>query len=261
MMSGRGSRPKIASGTVTEPTDWPSRVVTFSSMSRALLSRRRGAFSGRRDGFFSSSRSSRSFISQAELARLRGLFRQRLLHRVAHRDPAALGARHCALDQNEPARHVGLHDLEVERRHAVDAEVAGHLLVLEGLARVLAAAGRAVRAVRDRHAVGGAQAAEVPALHRPGEALADRGAGHVDELADDEMIRGDLGADRNHAVLAHAELGDLALRLDLGDREMPALGLDHVLDLAGAGTELEREVAVLVLGAVGDDLTIAVAQL
>src|SRR3984893_18994116 len=225
MMSGRGSRPKIASGTVTEPTEWPARVVTFSSMSRALLTRRRGAFSGRRDGFFSSSRSSRSFIGQAELARLRGLFRQRLLHRVAHRDPAALGARHCALDQNEPARDVGLHDLEVERRHAVDAEVAGHLLVLEGLARVLAAAGRAVRAVRDRHAVGGAQAAEVPALHRARKALADRGAGDVHILADDETIGGDLGTDRNELALLDAELGEFTLGLDLGGREMAALGL------------------------------------
>src|ERR1051326_2222178 len=172
MMSRRGSRPKIVSGTVTEPADWPSRVVTFSSMSRALLGRRRSAFSGR-GAFFRGSGRSRTVLGHAELARLRHFFGQRLLHGITHRDPAALGAGHRALDQDESARHVGLHDLEIERRHAVDAEMAGHLFVLEGLARVLTATGRAVRAMRDRHAVRGAQAAEVPALHRAGVALAD----------------------------------------------------------------------------------------
>ena len=39
----------------------------------------------------------------------------------------------------------------------------------------------------------------------------------VDELADDEMIGGDLGADRDQRVLGDAEFGELALRLDLGD--------------------------------------------
>ena len=133
----------------------------------------------------------------AELAGLRRLLRQRLLHGVAHRDPAALGAGHRALDQDQAALDVGLHHLEIERGHAIDAQMARHLLVLEGLARILAAAGRADRAVRDRHAVRGAQAREIPALHAAGKALADRGAGHVDELADDEMVGRDLGADRD----------------------------------------------------------------
>ena len=83
--------------------------------------------------------------------------------------------------------------------------LARHLLVLEGAARILAAAGRADRAMRDRHAMRGAQAAEIPALHAAGIALADRGPGHIDELADDEMIRGDLGADRDQRRLIDAE--------------------------------------------------------
>src|SRR5690242_6925255 len=37
MMSVRGSRPKIASDTVTEPAFLPSRVLTWSSMSLPLL--------------------------------------------------------------------------------------------------------------------------------------------------------------------------------------------------------------------------------
>ena len=53
-----------------------------------------------------------------------------------------------------------------------------------------------------------------------------------------------------------AELGDLALRLDLGDGEMAALGLRDVLDLGLADAELEGGVAVLLLRAVGDHLAV-----
>jgi hypothetical protein len=63
------------------------------------------------------------------------------------------------------------------------AHVAGHLLVLEDAARILAVTGRTVGTVADRHAVGGAHTAEAPALHRTGKALALRVARHVDQLA------------------------------------------------------------------------------
>ncbi len=221
----------------------------FSSMSRSLLS-----------GALSSGRSVRPRLRQTELARLGRLFRQLLLHRVAHRDPATLGAGDGAFHQDEPAFGIGLHHLEIERGDTIDAHVAWHLLVLKGLARILAAAGRADRAVRDRHTVGGAQAAEVPALHAAGKTLADRGPGHVDELPDHEMVSRDLGADRDQVAFVHAELGKLALGLDLGHREMAAIGLGQVLRLAGAGAELQRHVAVLVLRAVGDDLAIGKPQ-
>ena len=62
------------------------------------------------------------------------------------------------------------------------------------------------------------------------------------------------------AVVVDAELGELALGLDLGDGEVAAVGLGGALHLALAGAELQRDVAVLVLGAVGDDLAIAEAQ-
>src|SRR5262245_55321522 len=252
--STRGSRPKIASDSLTEPAALPSRVVTFSSMSRSLRGRRlrRRPALGRRSLALAA--------RQAEFSRLRHAVGQALLHGIAHRDPAALGARHRTLDQDEAARHVGLHHLEIERGDAFDAEVAGHLLALEGLARILAAAGRSVRAVRDRHAVRGAQSAEVPSLHRPGKALADRGAGDVDILADDEVVGRDLGADRDQGILGHTEFGDLALGLDLGHGKVPALGLRNVLDLACAGAELQRHIAVLVLGAVRDHLALAEPQ-
>src|SRR5262249_17781192 len=150
--------------------------------------------------------------------------------------------------------------LEIERGDALDAHVAGHLLVLEGLAGILAAAGRAVRAVRDRHAVGGTQAGEVPALHRTGEALADGGAGDIDELPDNKMVGGDFSADRNQLVLCNTELGKLALGLDLGRREIAAVGFSHVVALARARAKLNGDVAVLVLGAMRDHLAVGEAE-
>src|SRR6204780_4876272 len=165
MRSVRGSSPKIVSDTVTEPDFLPSSDVTFSSMSRppcVLTDCDRGR---------------RFVVGELEFAGLRHAVRQLLLHRVTHRDPAALGARHGAFDHDEAARHVGLHDLEIERGHPVDTKMAGHFLVLEGLAGVLAAAGRTDRTVRDRHAVGGAQTAEIPALHAAGKTLTDRSTG------------------------------------------------------------------------------------
>ena len=71
------------------------------------------------------------------------------------------------------------------------------------------------------------------------------------------MISAPTGISR---VVADAEFGDLALGLDLGDREAAALGLAHVLHLAGAGAELQRDVAVLVLAAVRDDLALRKAE-
>src|SRR5579859_642243 len=244
MMSARGSRPKISSESWTEPAALPSRVVTCNSMLRALL--RRSRFRG--------------LAGDLELTGLRRFLRQRLLHGVAHPDPAALGAGNSAFDQNQAALDVGRNHTQVQRGDAVDAHVAGHLLVLPGLAGVLTAAGRTDRAVRDRHAVGGAQTAEIPALHAAGKALADRGAGNVDELADHEMVGLDFGADRDQRVLGHAKLGQLPLRLDLGDRELAALGLRHVDGLAGARAELQRDVTVLLGRAVAQHLAIAQLQ-
>src|SRR5690349_19241472 len=154
MMSARGSRPKMASESWTEPASLPSRVVTFSSISRLLRSR---------SGF--------RVASNLELAGLRSFLRQRLLDGVAHADPAALGAGNGAFDEDQAALDIGLDDAKVERGDAIDTHVAGHLLVLPGLARVLTTTGRTDRAMRDRHTVRGAQTAEVPALHTAGKAL------------------------------------------------------------------------------------------
>src|ERR1700760_49443 len=215
MMSMRGSRPKIASDKLAEPASAPSSVVIFNSISRTLLlSRRGGSFRRRR----------RSRIGRAELARLRRVLVQRLLHRIAHRDPAALGTRHRAFDQDEAALDIELNDLEVERGDTLDAHVARHLLVLEGLARILTAASRTDRAVRNGDAVRGAQAAEVPALHATGETFTDGDAANIDELTRDKVVGGDLGPYRDQRVLPHAEFGKLALRLDVRLAEIAAVG-------------------------------------
>src|SRR5690242_21075014 len=119
------------------------------------------------------SRRFRSLLGDLELAGLRRFLRQRLLHGVAYTDPAALGAGNGAFDEDQAALDVGRDHTQVQRGDAVDAHVARHFHVLEGLAGVLTAAGRTDRTVRDRDAVGGAQAAEIPALHAAGKALAD----------------------------------------------------------------------------------------
>src|SRR5690349_17217132 len=200
MISVRGSSPNIASGSWTDPASLPSRVVIFISMSRALLrggSGRlgRGNLGRIRIGFRCGL--CLSAFADAELAGLRGLLWQLSLDRVAYRHPAALGARNSAFDQNETAIDVGLHDLEIQRGNTRDAEMARHLLVLEGLAGILTAAGAADGTVRDRNAVRRPQPAEIPSLHTTGEALADSDAADIDELAGHKMIGGDFGADRN----------------------------------------------------------------
>src|SRR6266571_1924576 len=246
MMSARGSRPKIASESWTEPASLPSRVVTFSSISRALLL-------GRRRRLFGT-------INDLELAGLRSFLRQRLLDGITHRDPAALGAGNGPLDQDQTALDVGLHDAQIERGDAIDAHVTGHLLVLEGLAGILTSAGRTDRTMRYRDAVGGTKPAEIPALHAAGKPLTHRGAGDIDELADHEMVGLNLGADRDQRVFRHAELGDLALGFDLGDCELAALRLRQIDGLAGARAELQRHVTVLFGRAVTQHLAITQLQ-
>src|SRR5262249_30224381 len=93
MMSARGSRPKMASDSCTEPASLPSSVVTFSSISRALLLGRR--FGG-------------SLVARdLELAGLRRFLRQRLLDGVADADPAALGAGNGTFDEDQAALDIG----------------------------------------------------------------------------------------------------------------------------------------------------------
>src|SRR5262245_46587093 len=208
-MSCRGSRPKIASDNSSVPAlsalrVWISAFMTLAPSS--ALRRRRIA------------------LRHAELARHRHTVRKLPLDRVPEMHPAALGARDRAPHHDQPALDIGADHFDVLRRHLLVAELAGHLLAGKGPPRRLALAGRAMRAMADRNAVAGPQAGEVPALHRALIALADGDAGDIDELALDEVIGGDLRPHRNQVLRADPELGELALRLDLGNREAAALG-------------------------------------
>ena len=101
---------------------------------------------------------------------------------------------------------------------------------------------------------------EAVALHGAGEALADGRARHVDELALDEMIGGDLRTHLDHIIGAHAKLGELPLRLHIGHGEMTARGARQTLHLGRAGTELKRGIAVLLRRAMADDLAMLELQ-
>ena len=136
----------------------------------------------------------------------------------------------------------------------------GHLLAFEDLAGVLALAGRTVRTVRYGDAVGGAHAAEIPSLDGPGEALADGHAGDVDFLAGQEVVGRQLGAHVDQIVLGDPEFHHVPLRLDQSLGEVAALGLGGVLGLLGAGAQLQGDIAVLFLGALGGDLTAVEAE-
>src|SRR5258705_12731535 len=119
----------MAAGRSTGPAASPSSDMFFSSMSRALLCDRLCVLRAFRVGY--------RRVGEPELAGLGRLLRQLLLHRIAQGDPAAFGAGYRALDQNEAALDVGLHHLEIESGDPIDPHMARHLLVLEGLTRIL----------------------------------------------------------------------------------------------------------------------------
>src|SRR5579871_113357 len=250
-MSGRiSSMPKIASGSSIWPALPPARVTTSCFILRFVpggLGRRRL----RLGGGLGLGRRGRGALDRAWR---RQVFRRSALHRVADADVAAVGARNSPPQNDKTALRIDAKHGQVQGGDGLLAKVAGHLLALEGSARILAIAGRTQRAVGYRDPVRRAQAAEVPALDAALEALADRDARHVDRLAGDEMVGRDLGAHRQEVLLRDAELGEAALRLDQRLGEVTAHGLRHVLDLRRPGAELDRGVAVLVLRALGGDL-------
>src|SRR5690606_20005481 len=89
-------------------------------------------------------------------------------------------------------------------------------------------------------------AAEVVALDGALEALALRGAGDLDGLADRERLDGDRLADLEPVGGARgdAELLDVAQRRSVRLLEVPELGPGEVLRLGGAERELDGLVAV-----------------
>ena len=172
----------------------------------------------------------------------------RALDGIAHHHPAALGARHRAADHDQAALDIDLGHFQILGGDIVDAVMAVHLLVLEGLARILAAAGTAQRAVaRSTRRGEASRPREIPALHGAGETAADGDAGDVHLLAGHEMIGLKLIADFQQVARIDAEFRHLAAGLDLGLGELAAFGLVGVLGLGKARAELDGGIAVLLL--------------
>ena len=82
-----------------------------------------------------------------------------LLDRRMHDDVGTLVSGNRALDEQQVTLGIDPDHVEVQSRDVVGTHMAGHLLALPDLARILALAGRAVAAVADRHTVAGTQAA------------------------------------------------------------------------------------------------------
>src|SRR6185437_5220829 len=185
----------------------------------------------------------------------------RRLQRRTDDDLAALRTGHGAADEEQIALDIDLHDLEILRRAAHHAHVAGHPPALEHAARGLALADGAGRAVRHRHAVGRRQATEVVPLHRAREALAFRRAGDVDPLAGLEEVHFDLGArlEIDLVAIRQAEFHQRLAGRHVGLGVVAGDGLGIKLRPARAESDLHGAIAFLVLGlhlghAIGQDL-------
>src|SRR3546814_11887390 len=92
-----------------------------------------------------------------------------------------------------------------------------------------------MRTVADRNTVGRAHTAETPALHRTGKALTLGHALDVDDLAGDEMVGRQFGADVARRVVGDAEFDELRLGLDFGLAISSALRLGELLRLVRPG--------------------------
>src|SRR5690606_14851169 len=102
----------------------------------------------------------------------RSTFRHRKLHSITNQQPAILRTGDRALHEDQPANRIGANNFQVLLSTLTVAHMAGHLLVLEDLARILAITGRTVSTVADGNAVRSTHTAETPALHRTGKTLA-----------------------------------------------------------------------------------------
>src|SRR2546430_17166288 len=133
-------------------------------------------------------------------------------------DEAVLRPRHSPLDQQQVLLGVDLVHRQPDLRDALAAHPAGHLDPLEHARRRGRGADRArladvVRAVRDR------AAAEVVALDRAREALADSNPGDLDALAGLESLDGHRLTGRQLARAA--ELDQLPVRACLAELAEP----------------------------------------
>ena len=81
-------------------------------------------------------------------------------------------------------------------------------------------------------------------LHRTGKTLTLGMTGNIDQLAGNEMIGRDFGADIKERILGDTEFDQTSLGLNLGLGELAALRLGHILDLGDARAELNSDIAI-----------------
>src|SRR5215470_15665553 len=159
---------------------------------------------------------------------------------------AALVPGHRALDEQQLALRVDPHDLEVLHRPRLGAEVTGHALALEDVARALVLPGRTGRPVRDRSPVTRAVPRHVVALDDACETLPERGARDIHHLPDLEDVHTDLraGLEARRLGFGDPELGDDRSALDAGLGEVARHRLRDARRAALAVGDLHRSVAV-----------------
>src|SRR5215469_4264421 len=165
-MSLRTGRPNTASASSISPTVSFSRLVTADFIVLFPVFRRRRA----RDP------------CRLNRSREGSILRRRTLLGVAEQHVTAIAAWHRALHHDQAAVGIDRDDLQILGCHPFGAKMTSHLLARKGPARILAIAGRAMRAMRYRNAMRCAQAPEIVPLHHAGESLADAGPRHIDEL-------------------------------------------------------------------------------
>src|SRR5581483_2187239 len=160
----------------------------------------------------------------------------------AHLDDPVLRTGNRALDEQEVPLGVDVVHAQADLRHALRTHVSRHLHALEDARRRRRRADRAgspdvVRAVRPR------AAAEVMALDRALESLADADARHLHLVAGLE----DLDRDRlahDAAVDRAAEFDERAMRADAEPPQVPTLGARELALRNGVVRELHRLVTV-----------------
>src|SRR5258708_19153223 len=156
-MSGRTAMPKMSSDSSISPTSWLSRffIVSFILLGPCLSRRRLAGRLGRR----------RRIGLTPDRRWERQILRLLALHRVLDEDVTAVASRHGAAHHDEATFDIGGDDAQILRGHPDIAHMAGHLLALEGLARVLTLAGRTEAAMRDRDTVRASQTPGMLAIH------------------------------------------------------------------------------------------------
>src|SRR6185437_3368862 len=123
--------PKTSSARSISPDSLFSRLVTFSFISGPRL----------------------RLLRFPQCRRERQILGRRTLCRILHQHVGAVVTGNRADHEDQAALGIGSEDFQILRRDTLNAIMAGHLLVLEGLAGILALTSRTMATMRNRDAV------------------------------------------------------------------------------------------------------------